>query len=155
MLYDQARLNFPVAAPTSHHLQARNLRCRISLCLVVLLLALLPLSALAQETRTITRPVRLIRGHAVINGSAQQYTRYVYSFRASEGQGLNLRITGGVTVSIVGPDSNFPLVEDETVGYSAGLPNTGIYKIIVTNKSEGTISVPFTLKISLSAPERD
>jgi hypothetical protein len=126
----------------------------LSLCLVTLTLAVLPLGVWAQKMNTVTRPVRFTRGHAAVSGSAQQYTRYVYTFRASEGQGLDIRIHGGVTVTLLGPDSTYPLAEDETEGINTGLPNTGVYKVLVTNKREGTSSVPFKLTMSLSAPER-
>jgi hypothetical protein len=146
--------NTAVSAHKFNRLQSQNLRRAVSFCLVALMLAMLPLSMQAQEIHTVTRPVRFARGRAVISGSAQQYTRYVYTFRASEGQGFDLRITGGVTVSVFGPGSRAPLAEDETEGFNSGLPNTGTYKVVVTNKSEGTSSVPFTLKMSLSAPEK-
>ena len=143
-----------VSAPKFNCLQGQNLRRAVSLCLVAFLLVTLPLIAPAQEMKTITRSVPLVRGRAVINGSARQYTRYVYTFRANEGQGISLGITGGVTVTLLAPGSTYPLVEDETEALTDSLPKTGIYKIIVTNKREGTLSVPFKLTMSLSAPER-
>lgn len=147
-------LSIAVVTPKFPYLQGRNLRRTVSLCLVALTLVVVPLGVRAQEMQTITRPVRLVRNRAVISGSARQYTRYVYTFRASEGQGIGLRITGGVTVTLLSPGSTYPLVEDETEGFTDSLPKTGIYKIIVTNKREGTISVPFKLTMSLSASER-
>jgi hypothetical protein len=155
MLHDQGIPDSTISVLPSHDVQARKRQSAVSFCLMAFLFALLPLSVFAQATRTQPpRPVRFIRGHAVVSGSARQYTRYVYTFRASEGQGFGMRITGGVTVTLLGPDPANPLVEDETEGFNSGLPNTGIYKIIVTNKSEGTISVPFKLEMSLSEPER-
>jgi hypothetical protein len=155
LLHDKGISHSTVSALPSHDLQARKRQSAVSICLMAFLLALLPLSVFSQATRTQPpRPVRFMRGHAVISGSARQYTRYVYTFRASEGQGFDMRITGGVTVTLLGPDPTSPLVEDETEGFNSGLPNTGIYKIIVTNKSEGTISVPFKLVMSLSEPEK-
>lgn len=124
----------------------------MSLCLIAL--AVLPLCLRAQEMSTITRALRIVRGRAVVSGLARQYTRYVYTFRATEGQGFDMRITGGVSVTLLGPDPTYPLAEDETEGINTGLPNTGTYKVIVTNKREGTLSAPFKLRMTLSAPER-
>ena len=146
--------NITVAAPKFTYLQGQSLRRTVSLCLIALAFAIVPLSVRAQKMQTITRAVRFARNRAVISGSARQYTRYVYTFRASEGQGFDVRITGGVTVTLLGPNPTYPLVEDETEGLTESLLKTGIYKIIVTNKREGTISVPFKLTMTLSVSEK-
>jgi len=116
--------------------------------------AFLPVLANAQKGTVITKSVRFAKGKssAVVKGTAQAYTTYAYTLRASEGQEMN--------VSLVSPNDNVYFTvfspgglgafsgEDDLTDWTDMLPKTGTYKIMVFNKSDVGAS-SFTLKISI------
>lgn len=116
-------------------------------------------TANAQKGTIITKPVRFAKGKssATVKGTAQAYTTYAYTLRASEGQEM--------TVSVVSPNRNVRFTvfspgglgafsgEEDLTNWSDMLPKTGTYKIMVFSTSDAGAS-EYTLKITISEGEK-
>ena len=131
-------------------------RLLLTLALAVTLNLPAPLVARAQETRTVTQDVRFPRGRTtvILRGAARQYTFYIYKLRARAGQTMSVRITGSAQFSIspvTPPEADTePLEGAEGVrDWSGTLPDNGVYQVVVFNNREGTLSVPYTLEITI------
>lgn len=108
----------------------------------------------AQKGTVITKSVRFAKGKssAILKGTAQAYTSYAYTLRASEGQEMSVTVTSpddNVYFSVFAPGGlgAFSGIEDITE-WTDRLPKTGVYKIMVYSKSDVGASV-YSLKISV------
>ena len=114
----------------------------------------LPASAHAQKGTVVTKAVRFVKGKsaATVKGTAQVFTTYAYTLRASEGQEMNVSVSSpddNVRFTVFSPGGLGALSgEDDLTDWIDTLPKTGTYKIMVFSTSDVGAS-NFTLKISI------